>query len=434
MSANVDFIEQEGAGAGFVSKDEKQAFVFDGTSFVAITSPNYPTKTVRGIVYLNGTYYVMTPDARIYGSELNDPTGWSALNVIQALSEPDAGVCLARQINLVVAFGNYSTEFFYNAGNPTGSPLLPYTNSFIQIGCASAGSVVNVDNTIVFMANTKQRGRTFMRLNGTNPESISTPHIDRILDNDLLYGVKAYFIRLNGHMFYMCVLPSSQITLVFDITSNMWSIWTRLEEMASRSVTSYTWDSATGNGTFILPVPHGLEDGRIIRIGDGKYPISIVDEYTFTVYSLESLGTITSYIPYEEDIFDLSGYVKNGNADLILDSTTGTIYALSSGEYLDNDEPIKFQVRTPLFDGNTDNQKFYNRVDLIGDKVAGNAYVAYTNDDYNTWSKYRPVNLNNSRSQLYRLGRGRRRAFDILNVENIPIRLKHIELNVQEGN
>jgi hypothetical protein len=72
-------------------------------------------------------------------------------------------------------------------------------------------------------------------------------------------------------------------------------------------------------------------------------------------------------------------------------------------------------------------------VEVIGDKVAGTAHVRYTNDDYQTWSKYRPVDLSDQRSQLYRLGRGRRRAYDIINYDNLPIRLEALEITAIEG-
>ena len=35
-----------------------------------ITDAQYPTTTVRGIAYLDGTYYVMNPNGQIFGSDL----------------------------------------------------------------------------------------------------------------------------------------------------------------------------------------------------------------------------------------------------------------------------------------------------------------------------------------------------------------------------
>ena len=129
----------------------------------------------------------------------------------------------------------------------------------------------------------------------------------------------------------------------------------------------------------------------------------------------------------------MASYTKSGNLDLVQDSTTGTVYTIDTGTYLDNSIPIKFNIRTSKFDGGNNKEKYFAKLDLVGDKVAGTAYVRYTNDDYQTWSKYRPVDLSAQRSQIYRLGRGRRRAFEVINYDNLPIRLEALEIVAEEG-
>lgn len=428
MSYTVDFVESKGAGAGFVSKNAFAAFAFNGTTFVKITSSNYPSETVRGIVYLDGTYYVMTPDARIYGSEINDPSGWSALNVIQALSEPDGAVCLARQGNLLVAFGDYSTEFFYNAANPTGSPLLPYSNSFLQIGCASAGSVISVDDSLVLMTNTKQRGRSIQKMTGTKLEPISNPHVDRILDKDSLYGCRAYHIKLEGHLYYLLVLPDTNVTLVCDLVSGQWNTWTELKEVGTVSVTS-TWENGLTTCESAL---HPLSSGDVIKVGEEYFPVNKIDQDSFQFYSKVS-NLPTSVVRYRDEYFDITGYAKGANTDLVMDSSTGFIYALTSDAYLDGDVPIKFSSRTPLVDGGHNKMKFFSSLSLLGDRVDSKVYVAHTDNDYQTWSKYRPINMNESRPLLSRLGSARRRGFHLVHIGNTALRLKHIELDLQEG-
>ena len=206
----------------------------------------------------------MTPNAEIFGSDLENVLQWSALNVIKCNSEPDGGVCLARQLNLVVAFNKYSTEFFYDAANPVGSPLSPYTSSFLEIGCAVAESVTQMDNNLIFMSQGRQKGRSIQVLQGTVPSKISTVFVDKILEGDDLVNVRAY-IKLSGHGFYILQLPTSNITLVYDFDTQLWGKWTR--------ITAFT------------------------------------DENTFT-----------------EVPFSISGYTTNGSADLVQDSTTGSIY------------------------------------------------------------------------------------------------------------
>lgn len=411
-----------------------------GTGFIEITDADYPDETVRGIVYLDGTYYVMTPGGFIHGSEINDPFTWSALNVISVQSEPDLGVALFRQLNLIVAFGEYSTEFFYDAGNPTGSPLLPYSSSFLEIGCAVAESVAQAENTTYFMGKAKQKGRGIYVLTGTTPQYLSNPFIDRILNDDDLVDVKSYFIRIAGHGFYILTLTTSQITLVYDVTTQMWSKWTQQSLRTTLNPTNMFWEDGV---VTIVKASHGLTSGDYITISssnpsgyNGSYVVNVLDDTEATYALATDPGSYVgsaSIACYEDVFFDMASYTKAGDLDLVQDSTTGTVYSVDTGTYQDNLLPIKYQIRTSKLDGGNNKEKYFAKFELIGDKVDGTAYVRYTNDDYQTYSKYRPVDLSAQRSQLYRTGRGRRRAYDIINYDNLPIRLEGIELTVTEG-
>lgn len=415
-----------------------------GTGFIEITDADYPEETVRGICYLDGTYYVMTPSGAIYGSDIDDPFTWSALNVIQANAEPDLGIALFRQLNLICAFGEYSTQFFYDAGNPTGSPLLPYSSANLEVGCASAGSIAQAENTLFYIGKARQKGRSIYKLEGTNlSPPLSTPFIDRILNSDDLAEVASFFIKVAGHGFYILALPSSSITLVYDVNTGLWAKWTQLEQGEESSWitgTTLSWANSLVTG---VKTSHGLSDGQYVAIEnsnpsgyDYTGAINVLDANTITYPIISNPGPYvgsSTIVPFTETYFKMSSYTKAGNLDLVQDSTTGTVYTVSTGTYEDNGIPIKFQLRTSKFDAGNNKEKYFAKFELIGDKVDGTAWVRYTNDDYQTYSKYRPVDLSAQRSQLYRTGRGRRRAYDIINYDNQPIRLEAIEITLSEG-
>lgn len=412
-----------------------------GTGFIEITDADYPAETVRGICYLDGTYYVMTPEAAIYGSDINDPFTWSALNVIQANAEPDLGIALFRQLNLLCAFGEYSTQFFYDAGNASGSPLLPYSSANLEIGCASAGSIAQAENTLFFIGKARQKGRTIYRLDGTNlSPPLSTPFVDRILNADDLVGVVSFFIKIAGHGFYVLTLPTTEITLVYDVATGLWAKWTQLTAGTALSGATFTWSNGLVTA---VKASHGISDGDYCEVASSNPSgynysgaVNVVDANTITYPIASNPGTYVgsaTITPYTESYFTIAAYVKSGNLDLVQDSTTGTVYTVSTGTYEDNGVPIKFQLRTSKFDAGNNKEKYFAKFELIGDKVDGDAWVRYTNDDYQTWSKYRSVDLSAQRSQLYRTGRGRRRAYDIINYDNQPIRLESMEITVTEG-
>jgi hypothetical protein len=409
------------------------------TTFSGLT--NFPAETVRGFPFLDGTYYVMTPQGSIHGSAINDPTNWSSLNVIQSNAEPDGGVGLFRQLNLLVSFNTTSTEFFYDAANPTGSPLLPYSSAFLEVGCASGDSIAQSDNTTYFMGVTKQKGRGIYRLNGTTPEYVSNAFIDRVLNNDDLSNVSAICIRIAGHGFYVLYLEDSDLTLVFDATNNEWANWTINTPQVASANGSLTWADRL---VTVVKTAHGYSDGDLVTVEgvtpsgyNGTYTVNVVDDDTFT-YDMQSTLTTpatvagTSY-GYTESPFTLTFYTSGENLDIVQDSTTGYIYFVDNNTYADNTYPIDVRIRTAKYDAGNNLKKFVPQLEVIGDKIESTAYVRYTNDDYQTWSKYRPVSLDSARSLLNRMSVARRRAYELRHHDNCPLRLEALEINPNQG-
>lgn len=442
-----DFIATDVAAGtlGFVFKSTKDAYYYNGTTVAKITDADYPATTVRGICYLDGTYYVMDPNGQIFGSGLNDPTVWTALNKIVAQLEPDGGVCLFRMLNFLVAFGVYSTEFFYDAGNPTpGSPLGPYTSAMLSIGCASADSVAQTNNQLFFVGVTKQKGRQVLSLTGTTPQIISTPSIERILNGDNLSSVYSYCVKIAGHTFYVLTLVTSAITLACDISTGDWKEWTSLTIKPTNSVTSITYSASTELCTATI-VAHTYSDGDPVVISgavqteyNGTFNVTYVSanvvqyQPNSTPSVLTATGTITA-VGYSSGPFLGRFYAGYGNVELIQDSA-GSLYALDIGSYQDNGLPIDVHVRTPLIDGETNDKKFYHDVELIGDMAATTVLARYSGDDYQTWSNYLKVNMALKRAILKRLGQDRRRSFEFRHTDNTPLRLAALEINLEKGN
>ena len=159
-----------------------------GTGSTTLTfTTNYPTTTVSGAAFLDGYYVVGTPNGLIYNSNLEDPTTWQAINYIGVVSDSDQLVAVNRTYNYIVAIGTQTTEFFYDAGLSPGSPFLPYQSNVLQFGLAAEDSVVQMDNTLVWVSQSKQRGRQVMALNGVTPQVVSTAYIDKVLDLSLIH-------------------------------------------------------------------------------------------------------------------------------------------------------------------------------------------------------------------------------------------------------
>ena len=66
--------------------------------------------------------------------------------------------------------------------------------------------------------------------------------------------------------------------------------------------------------------------------------------------------------------------------------------------------------------------------ELIGDKVSSVAVIRYSDDDYVTYTGFRPVDLSSPTSDIRRLGKFRRRSFEVLHLKNALLRLEALEI------
>lgn len=192
-------------------------------------STSYPTLTVPGVCFLDGYYVVGTPDGLLHNSNVEDPTTWQAINYIGAVSDADLLTGIGRTTNYICAFGQFTTEFFYDAGVSPGSPFLPYQNSVINLGCATGYSIVQMDNTIIWMCTSKSKGRQVVAVAGQSPQIISNAYVERVLNRSDLSTVYSFSVKTAGHSLYVLSLVDIDITLVYDFAQQGWTYWSSTE-------------------------------------------------------------------------------------------------------------------------------------------------------------------------------------------------------------
>lgn len=367
----------------YLSNGQAGYTVNSAGAFAAIASPNYPALTVYGSAFLDGTLYVMDAAGAIWGSNLNDPTSWSALNKVVAQSEPDSGVAIAKHDIYVVAFKQWTTEFFYNAGayagTLTGSSLLPVQNAKLSIGCLVAASVKIIDDSLFWIGAGKDAVPRIYRLRGLKVQEISTPAVSRFLEKNTGLVSSTFAFGESGHNYYMLdasVLGNADPTmnLVYDIQQEIWVRWGANAlsfEFASSS--SYPYASI----------------GSFFQGSRGNYNSQLGDIYT-------------------QDVVTFAGVL---------------------GTY-----PILCDIITPNFDAGVKVRKTLTRLRINADaNSAGSLQICWSDDDYKTWSVWRTVNLQDAAPQLMNLGTFRRRAFWFRHQANTPFRIQSVELDLLYG-
>lgn len=212
-------------GQYLILKNASDAWVYYWGLLTKITSSNYPTSTVPGVVNLDDTVYVMGIDGTIYGSNLSDPFTWSSLNFIVADYASDEGVMLCKWLNYVLALKTTTMQLFRDAGRYPGSPLLPELSANSRIGCMSASTVAVMNNTVIWVARSDELGPHVVMMEGGYAVKISTSAVDKLL-SAWVPGAstdRATGIRINGHDFYLLTLGT--FTLYCDLTEKQWGIW-----------------------------------------------------------------------------------------------------------------------------------------------------------------------------------------------------------------
>lgn len=218
---------------GLLAQSGKQFYVFSWDTATKLVhtvaelsqTVTFPAGLVQGMVYLDGYTFVMDTEGRIFNSNLNDTLTWIG-SFITAQLNPDGGVFLGRQLNYLVAIKQWTTEFFYDAGNaPPASPLTSVPGAILPYGCVSADTVQEIDGDMIWVTTNRSGSPQVILLTNLQGQIISNPAIERLLQGNPS-GFYSLTFKQSGHRFYLVSLVISNITLVYDIDQKLWYEWT----------------------------------------------------------------------------------------------------------------------------------------------------------------------------------------------------------------
>lgn len=341
------------AGLGATPKlflhNRTNGYSIDGAgTLTAITDTNFPPNRtpseplIPGAVYLNGTFYVMSEKSEFANSDSNnnDPETWEAA-VLGAEFEGTEAVVLAKNLIYAVVLKDFFAEVFYDAGNPApGSPLGPVGGAKMNFGTVAARSLADAGGELLFAAQTTEGTVSIVKITALSASVVSTPQVERILSAANFSTVYSWAAKSEGHRFYGLTLPASNLTLVFDLTSNLW----------------YQWADTNGN---YLPYAFATIDtnGRAVFIHESNGRTFNLDGLTFADDG--SLYTCDIYTPNFAQ--DLRTKIV-GRLDLVADRVPGSSVTLrwSDDDYVNWSAPqtIDLSLERP---GLADMGSFYRR-------------------------------------------------------------------------
>jgi hypothetical protein len=349
------------------------AYVFQNgvlTSLQGGGASGFPANAVPGIVYLDGYCYAMDYTGSIWQSSAQNTIigagSWSG-NQITAAIDADYGIALAKQVIYVVAIKTWTTQFFYDAGNPVGSSLSPLPGALFNFGCLSADTFAELDGVLFWATQSKEGTYSIVMVDNVSPKFISTPAIERQLDLGSQGSYYAAAYQHAGHKFYFITNVTNNVSMVYDVGQGLWYLWTDYQgnyyPIGARTVD-----------------PDGNEWHQ--RISDGS-------------------------------IFEMKGDYQYPN---------------------DYGNIVPVDVYTPNFDAGVDRIKFLPMMRFNADQTNGSKIaIRCSDDDYQTWSNPRTVDLSKKRPILPDCGSFYRRALHIRHHANTPFRVKSIDLQMGIG-
>lgn len=363
------FAEDTGPSNTLILGDGTDLFSIDTSGVVTdITDADMPATPITPVA-MNGYIFVAkNATDEIYNADTGNPTSWTALSFLSAEMYADTIMALSRLGPYVVAFGKFSTEFFYDNANPTGSPLRRQDSMAIRTGLAARDSIGISDKTLCFVGQTLTGEPSVWRFDNLTPVQISDEYIDRILYNEgtSLSSITGWMCHHKGHTLYVLNLSSASRTLVYDLDEEMW----------------FDWSSNSSGSHVVLPFKYSTQGAN---------------------------GTV-----------------------MVLHNTDGKIYKLDSATNQDTAGAILVKIVTSPVDFGKNQRKRFHKAVLIADtESSGTVTLDWSDDNYGSFSSTRSLDLT-ARPFANNLGIARRRAFRLQHSTNAPLRLEDLELTYSE--
>ncbi len=211
-----------------VSSTDNTGWYYDtGVAIMTqITDGQFPGNaglTLAGtFAHMDGYAFILATDGTLWNSDLNSVTAWTATSFVTANSYPDRGVAAIRLRDKIMVLGTESTQFYYNAGNPSGSPLARIESMTLRVGCVSSDAVTS-DGDAVYWCGSSPEGGLSVWQYGAGLKPVSTPEIDAILVLAGAANISMTAVKFYGRNFV--IVNASSVTFVYCVEENAWHEW-----------------------------------------------------------------------------------------------------------------------------------------------------------------------------------------------------------------
>ena len=191
-------------------------------TFAQITDSDFTANgNPQFVVFIDGYFLITTDSKKFIVSSINDGLSYNALDFGTAESDPDEIVAPVVYKNQLFISGGQTFRAFQNIGGAD----FPFqrTGLFLQKGCYAPYSLVNAQDTFMWVGGGENEGPAIWALNGNSTVKVSTTAIDSLLSklsDTQVAGIYSWAYASKGAYFIGFALPAT--TLVYDTTSQRW--------------------------------------------------------------------------------------------------------------------------------------------------------------------------------------------------------------------
>jgi hypothetical protein len=331
---------------------------------------DYPQTNLGCIVGLDGYIFQAQSDGQIWNSDLNSAVAWTATSFLTADTHGGDLEALHKQKDQIIAFSKNRVEFFFNNGNPTGSPLLRIDQNTLGFGIAHKNSLAFSGETAIFVSENSSDGdggrSVYMISSLGKVTEIASPNLIRFLvaEGATISTCTAWMERVAGQLIYVLNLDAAERTFVYSVDNGMWC----------------EWEAAAGSAKF-----NGI--------------------------AATSLAGVT----YVQDV------------------SNGRIYTLSPTVYQDSAANFTVTLQPSRSNFGSPNRKIGSTLDIIGDTTTGNLAVSTSDDDFTSFSTARNIDMSLASKRLTRMGSFYARSHRFTYADNYAFRAQAWVPDIMEG-
>jgi len=215
-------IDDNGLQIIIVDGDSGYIYTLASGAFVEITDADFPGAS--SVTENDGFFIVNKPDTgQFYISQSYDGLVWDALDFATAEANSDKLRRVYANQGRVILFGDLSIEFWIDSG-ALDFPYTRISSTTSEWGIAAVNSVADINNSVMFLAKSRQGEVQVMWLNGYGLQRVSTFDIENIFNGySSVSEATAFSYLYNGHPFYQINFTTANTSWLYDMASGVWS-------------------------------------------------------------------------------------------------------------------------------------------------------------------------------------------------------------------